>query len=294
MPAQDPNPEERSSTSNDRYKLVFETSSDAIMLLDEKGFFDCNPATLKIFGYRTKEEFCGRTPADHSPPTQPDGTDSMALANKHIADAYQNGSSSFEWVHKRANGESFPANVLLTAFTLNGKKVIQATVRDITELRRSQAEAEGSASVIEIFQDAIYSLDLSGIVLSWNKGAEKMYGYSAEEIMGEDIRTIIPDDLKGEENVIIEKARKGGVFKYDDTKRIRKDGTVLDVELSVSPIKDMKGNITSVFVIGRDITEQKRIRDNTERMNKLMVNRELRMIKLKNKITELEEKLKTQ
>ena len=133
MPTQD-------SVTTDRYKLVFETSNDAIMLLDEKGFFDCNPATLKIFGYRSKEEFCGKTPADHSPPTQPDGNDSMTLAKKQIAEAYQKGSNSFEWIHRRSTGEDFPAEVLLTAFSLDGKKVIQATVRDISEREQKNDE----------------------------------------------------------------------------------------------------------------------------------------------------------
>ena len=135
MPAQD-------TPNEDRYKLVFDTSSDAIMLLDEKGFFDCNPATLKIFGFRTKEEFCGKSPAEHSPPTQPDGTDSITKANQKVAEAYQNGSNSFEWMHMKSNGESFPAEVLLTAFNLDGKRVIQATVRDISERKQKNEELE--------------------------------------------------------------------------------------------------------------------------------------------------------
>jgi len=116
--------------NDDRYKLLFDTSSDAIMLLDEKGFFECNPATLKIFGYSSQAEFCGKHPSQHSPPTQPDGTNSMELANKQIAEAMEKGSNAFEWVHRRSTGEDFPAEVRLTAFILNGKKVLQATVRD--------------------------------------------------------------------------------------------------------------------------------------------------------------------
>jgi len=291
MPKQGLDSDERNPTSDERYKLLFETSSDAAMLLDEKGFFDCNPATLKMFGYSSKEEFCTKGPADLSPPTQPDGSDSLTSANKKVADAYEKGSNFFEWVHKRSNGENFPANVLLTAFELNGKKVIQATVRDITDLKKSQEKTRQLALIVSISQDAILTKDLSGTILTWNKGAEEMYGYSANEIVGENIETLMPDNIKGEEKAIIEKILKGEVVRRYETQRIRKDGTILDIELSVSPIKDDFGKITSMSAIARDITEQKRIRDNTERMNKLMVNRELRMIELKNQIIELKKQI---
>lgn len=130
---------EDNSISQDRYKLVFETSSDAIMLLDEKGFFDCNPATLNVFGYQTKEEFLGKHPSQHSPPTQPDGKDSLTKSKEKINEAYEKGISIFEWVHRKGSGEYFPAEVKLTSFTLEGKSVIQAIVRDIS-LRKKNEE----------------------------------------------------------------------------------------------------------------------------------------------------------
>ncbi len=127
--------------SETKLRTLYDSTSDAVMLLNKKGFFDCNKSTLKIFGCATQEEFCAMHPADLSPPNQPCGTDSMELANQHIATATDKGSHHFEWVHKRADtGNSFPAEVLLSAMHLDGELVLQAVVRDITE--RKEAEEE--------------------------------------------------------------------------------------------------------------------------------------------------------
>jgi PAS domain S-box-containing protein len=119
-----------------RFRAIYEGSNDAIMLLNEKGFFDCNPHALQMFGVTTKEDFCRLHPADLSPPSQPGGIDSVTASNEHIHAAFQNGCDRFEWVHRRTNGEDFPAEVLLSAFDWGKDRVLQATVRDITERKR--------------------------------------------------------------------------------------------------------------------------------------------------------------
>ncbi|MHB1083527.1 MAG: sensor domain-containing phosphodiesterase [Thiobacillus sp.] len=121
-----------------KYHTVFELSTDAIMLLNEKGFLDCNEATLRMFGYPTHNDFISKHPGQLSPPTQPGGEDSMSLANQRITTAFKNGSNRFEWMYSRLDGAEFPAEVLLTVMELDGKPVLQAVVRDITE--RKEAE----------------------------------------------------------------------------------------------------------------------------------------------------------
>jgi hypothetical protein len=113
------------------------------MLLDEKGFFDCNEATLRIFRCPTRNDFINKHPSQLSPPTQPGGKDSMTLANELIATAFKNGRNQFEWMHSHLDSTEFPAEVLLTAMELDGKQVLQATVRDITEQKRLAKEREG-------------------------------------------------------------------------------------------------------------------------------------------------------
>lgn len=125
--------------SETKFRTLYDSASDAVMLLDEKGFFDCNDATVGIFGCKDKEEFCTKHPADLSPAEQPCGTDSMTLANQRIATAIEEGSHRFEWLHKRLDtGESFPAEVLLNALELDGKPALQAVVRDISDRKHAE------------------------------------------------------------------------------------------------------------------------------------------------------------
>jgi PAS domain S-box-containing protein len=138
--------------NENKYRTLFESSTDAIMTLDENSFIDCNTATLKMFGCNQKSEFSILHPADISPPNQPDGTDSRAAADLRIAEAFKKGSAQFEWIHRTRNGQDFPAEVLLSAFKLGGKQVLQATVRDITERRRMEEQLRRSEKLAVLGQ----------------------------------------------------------------------------------------------------------------------------------------------
>ncbi|MEA1951780.1 MAG: ATP-binding protein, partial [Planctomycetota bacterium] len=132
------------------FRTLYNSTSDAVMLLDEKGFFDCNDAALRIFACKDKAEFCSKHPADLSPAEQPCGTNSMTLANQRIATAMKNGSNHFEWIHKRLDaGETFPCEVLLNVMDMDGQQVIQATVRDITKRKRNEKEIQDYAATLE-------------------------------------------------------------------------------------------------------------------------------------------------
>ena len=133
--------EEALLKSETRLRTLYESTSDAVMLLNEQGFLDCNMATLQMFGCTSKEEFCAKHPADLSPDRQPGGIDSLTLANRQIAYAMEKGNNRFEWVHRRLdNGQNFDAEVLLSAMQLEEKTVLQATVRDVTERKKTEAE----------------------------------------------------------------------------------------------------------------------------------------------------------
>ncbi len=136
--------------SEAHFRTLFEATSDAVMLLDENGFLDCNGSTLVIFGCASREEFCRLHPSDLSPPVQPQGVDSLTLANQHIAVALANCSNRFEWMHRRMNGRDFPAEVLLNSVALEGRRVLMAVVRDITE--RKEAEADRVATHLALHE----------------------------------------------------------------------------------------------------------------------------------------------
>ena len=132
--------EKKLSKSEEEYRTFFESSRDAIMLLAKNGFYACNKATLDLFGLSSKEQFIAKQPADVSPPTQPDGRDSLTAATEHVEKAYREGTDFFEWLHMRSDGTPFSAEVLLHRIEYQSKTVIQATVRDITERKNAERE----------------------------------------------------------------------------------------------------------------------------------------------------------
>ena len=132
---------ERLRTSEMKFRTLFDASRDAIMLATpEEGFLSGNPAAIELFGCKDEKEFTSKTPADLSPERQPDGTPSPLKAQQMMAIAMEEGSHFFEWTHKRVDGSEFYATVLLTRMEIEGKNILQATVRDITERKRA-AEA---------------------------------------------------------------------------------------------------------------------------------------------------------
>jgi PAS domain S-box-containing protein len=135
------------------------------------------------------------------------------------------------------------------------------------EARESVAEAYSPAfapywlaAIIESAEDAIISKTLEGVIMSWNQGAERIFGYKSDEVIGKPVTILIPPDHHNEEPSILARLRSGERVEHYETVRIRKDGQLIDVSLTVSPIKDANGQIIGASKIARDITEQKRIK----------------------------------
>jgi len=128
---------------------------------------------------------------------------------------------------------------------------------DITERKQTETAALRLASIVEFSDDAIIGKDLNSIVTSWNKGAEKIFGYTAGEMVGTSIMRIIPDDRRNEESLILDKIKNGESMEHLETLRRTSDGRVIDVSVTVSPIKDSTGKPIGVSKVARDITERK-------------------------------------
>jgi PAS domain S-box-containing protein len=125
-------------------------------------------------------------------------------------------------------------------------------------LERAERLANLLASIVESSDDAIVSKNLDGIITSWNKAAERIFGYSASEAIGQPITLVIPEDRQSEEIEILTRIRRGERIDHFETVRQRKDGSLIDISLTISPVKDAKGIIVGASKIARDITEQKR------------------------------------
>lgn len=146
----------------------------------------------------------------------------------------------------------------------NIARLVPAIEREIreAETRRKKSQADEAvrylSAIVESSDDAIIGKTLEGIVTSWNRGAERLYGYTAAEILGRSISALIPPDRQDELNLILSKIAQGERVDHFETVRRRKDGTLVELSVKVSPILDAMGNITGASTMARDITEQKR------------------------------------
>jgi PAS domain S-box-containing protein len=129
--------------------------------------------------------------------------------------------------------------------------------RDVTKRREAELTALRLGAIVQNSEDAIIGKNLDGIITNWNEGAKRVFGYSADEIVGQSIRRLIPADLQAEEDKILERLRKGERVSHFETTRIRKDGRHIPISLTISPIKNQEGHIVGASKIARDISERK-------------------------------------
>jgi PAS domain S-box-containing protein len=138
--------------------------------------------------------------------------------------------------------------------------------RDVTEKRRAQELNERLAAIVESADDIIASKDLNGVITSWNKGAERILGYTAEEVIGRHVSMLMPPEQIEDMPKILARIRRGEKVDHYQTRRRRKDGTIIDVSLTVSPIREEEGEIVGASKVGRDITAEKRAREEREQL----------------------------
>jgi PAS domain S-box-containing protein len=149
----------------------------------------------------------------------------------------------------------------------SGNLGLLGVTHDITERKRAEEGAQRLASIVESSEDAILSKDLNGVIQSWNEGAKRIFGYSAEEIVGKPILVLVPPDRQEEERMILEHVRRGEYVSHYETVRRRKDGTLVDISLTVSPLRDAAGVIVGASKIARDISTRKRAEERQRALN---------------------------
>jgi PAS domain S-box-containing protein len=156
-----------------------------------------------------------------------------------------------EWESWGNRGDTI-GSVWLAAFFVWRIRVLER------ELQRQSRESALLASIVEFGDDAIVSKNLDGVITSWNRGAEHIFGYLAEEVIGKPITVLIPPERHHEEDVILERIRRGERVHHFETVRRRKDGDLIDVSLTISPVRDVNGTVVGASKIARDITDRKR------------------------------------
>ena len=268
--------------SEKKYRTLFESSRDAIMMLAPPDwlFIAGNPATIKIIKAKDEKEFISKSPWELSPEYQPDGQLSSEKASKMIETAMKTGSHFFEWTHKRLDGKDFPATVLLTRIELEGKKLLQATVRDITERKQAEEELKKHREHLEeLVEDRTAELKKNeekyrtltenlnvglyrdtvgqkGNFIEINSALVKIFGYkNRKEVFKLNVSDLYqnPEDR----NVFNQKILKTGFVKNEELNLKKKDGSTFICSVSAVAVKDQNGKVKYYDGIIDDITERK-------------------------------------
>jgi PAS domain S-box-containing protein len=235
---------------------IVESSDDAILSKDLDGIIQsCNAAGERIFGY-TAAELIGKPVRMLIPPERQEEEDDI-LARLRRGERIEH----FETVRLTKDGRRIDLSLTISPVRDATGRIIGASkiAREVTDARRSRVERAYLAAIVDSSDDAILSKNLDGVIQSCNTRAEQLFGYTAAELIGRSIRMLIPPDRQKEEDEILARLRRGERIEHFETMRQAKDGRLIDISLSVSPIRDDDGRIVGVAKIARDITEQKRL-----------------------------------
>jgi|GEM_PF-3723653 len=257
---------------SDIFYAFFEQFADPILILENGVFIDFNKAAEQALQVTDKANFLPIPPALISPERQPDGQLSSEKSEEMIGIALQKGSHRFEWAHRRMNGEDFIVELTLTAVQLEDRKIIYALWRDVSERKQAEANVKYLASLVETANEAILSATIQGEITSWNQAAEKLLGYSKEEMLGKQILVLSPPEIREQSTSFIEKLSRGENVTLTDTLRLTKSGRKINVTISASAIKNDDGQVTHFSTVMNDISERKLAEEELRRFQLMVQN----------------------
>jgi two-component system CheB/CheR fusion protein len=246
-----------------RFRDIIEALPAAIYTTDAAGCITFyNEAAAEMWGRRPElgdDQWCGSWRL-----YWPDGTplphDECPMA---VALKTRRPVRGVEAIAERPDGTRVPfAPYPTPIFDASGELIGAVNMLvDLTQRKQAEEDAQQLASIVEFSDDAIISKDLSGVIRSWNRGAERLFGYAAGEVIGRSVTVLIPSDRVDEEPSILERLRRGERIDHYETVRRRKDGSLVDISLTVSPIFGAKGRVIGASKIARDITVTKRAQE---------------------------------
>jgi PAS domain S-box-containing protein len=247
--------------SEERYASIVENCRDAILLTDSKGkVLAANREACQIFG-RTEEEL--RRLDRH---TLIDPADTLA-AEIAVAERARTGKARFELTFLRADGSKFTGEVSSAVFRdRHGVARNSSIIRDITDRKRAEQELARLAAVVASSEDAIIGKSLDGTISIWNAAAERLYGYTAAEAIGRSVGMLMPPERDAELLPLLERVGRGEQIQHFETIRRTRDGRLVEVSLSISPVRDTAGRIVGASTIARDITERRKAEREREQL----------------------------
>jgi len=266
---------------------LLDTLPDAIVAVDRDGtIVQVNTQAQELFGYN-RDELIGQK-VEVLVPESYRRQHHRHRENFAEAPKTRRMGADLDLYGRRRNGSEFPVEVSLSPVSTENGTFVLSAIRDISdrkkiaeELRRANEELyrrtteqlgeyrSRLALIIDSSDDAIIGKNLDGTIISWNKGAERIYGYAPEEVIGKHISLLAPGDRPDEIQEILQKIARGESTEHFESVRVTKDGRQLDVSISVSPLRDAKGEIIGASAIARDITAQKRAENQLHQSQKM-------------------------
>jgi PAS domain S-box-containing protein len=251
----EPGSEQEIRKSEDHYRRLFEAAQDGILILDaETGVVvDANPAMEELLGY-PPAEILGRNLWETGI-LKGVAASAVSLGELLRHDRFRWGLLSLE----TKGGARAEVDFSSSLYFEGERQFIQCNFRGVAERKASEMASLRLAAIVDSSEDAIIGKDLHGIVTSWNHGAERIFGYTADEMVGTPIMRLIPAEREAEEALILGKIERGESLEHLETIRQTKDGRRIQVSVTASPIKDASGQVLGVSKVARDITAMKRV-----------------------------------
>lgn len=243
--------------AEERFRLLLEAAPEAIVVTKRDGrIVGVNTQTERLFGYHREELF---------------GQNVEVLLPQHVRHRHVKKRAAYfshprvrrmgkrlELNARRKDGTEFPVEVSFSPLETGGETLVSGFIRDITEGKRSEELISHLAAIVETSDDAIIGESLDGTILSWNSGAERLYGYKAEEMVGRPLALLVPPRRTDEMARFMKAIRHGERVEHYETTRLHKDGHPIEISVTISPVKDRAGTVIGASVIARDITERTR------------------------------------
>ena len=268
------------TSADETFELLLEGAPDGIVVTRRDGrMVVVNTQTERMFGYHREELLGQKVEMLMARRVRRRHVKNRAAFLKHPS--VRTMGSGLELYGLRQDGTEFPVDVSLSQVQTSGGVLVASHIRDISERKRTEELASHMASIVEASDDGIFASSLDGTVVSWNSGAERLYGYKAEEVIGRPAAVLVPPERADELGWILKGLRRGKHIEHYETTRVHKDGHRIDISVTVSPIKGRLGKVVGASVIARDVTDRKRVemdlRQSEERFRVALTNAPVRV-----------------